>query len=643
LFVGWGNGVRITVWIALVCWACLPALANERNSQVSQTPPDSPEVSTGVQGGLRIYSDEILPPVFSKMAFGYDRDELCTVSFAACGADADCAGGLNDFCGVSLDSLTPGSQTDIWDLVCDPITPGENDCQATSWDFSGNNLTNFPGMTGFTTTTVEINADETCSSDKCGFSPPTGKVLGREDRGFGANRVPTITAQEFEDRSPQDHTIWFRAAVRNEGVSGGLGKGESRICYEQTDVPVVPLWQFPHCDGQGCYFQDGDTWAPENATTGLPEVFDCDNTIFNELCELGEPCGFPCLINAYADGNFAGTLDGEVVNEGTVTLPSGHTFQALLVRTVAEFQSSAFAACFLPQGVRTIVYLWVVPELGTVVRLQSTTLADDEQDFGPGEDILSEIDVKFGLFPPRSVTVGTVTDTSVQLTWDPGLLPDAEDRIDGFRVHWDTDSGNASSYAFDSVANPGQVSFAGASATISGLSPGTTYFFTVTSVSTFSDQSTSGSTTYESLLFPEQIPAVPVDLPVEVSAMTTGGAEPAGAVPNGDDTPGTQLLVAKGVGSLLDLSWGASCRVTDTDYEVYEGPLGSFANHTPLECSTLGATLFSISPSSADRFYVVVPANAASEGSYGTDSQDMQRPASGSACLPQLLGAPVCP
>ena len=285
----------------------------------------------------------------------------------------------------------------------------------------------------------------------------------------------------------------------------------------------------------------------------------------------------------------------------------------------------------------------VTTELTTVVRLQSTTHAEDEQDFGPGEDILSEIDVKFGLFPPRSVTVGTVADTSVQLSWDPGSLPDAQDRIDGFRVYWDTDSGNASSYAFDSVANPGQVSFAGASATISSLSAGTTYFFTVTSVSTFSDQSASGSTTYESLLFPGQIPAVPVDLPVEVSAMTSGGAEPAGAVPNGDDTPGTQLLVAKGTGSMLDLFWGASCRVTDTDYEIYEGTLGIPGSQTPVECSTLGATSFSVTPSSGGRFYLIVPANAASEGSYGTDSEDMQRPASGSACLPQLLDAPVCP
>jgi len=613
--------VWITAWIALACLACVPAHA----------------------GGLRIYSDEILPPAFTSLGFGYDRDELCTVSFAACSADADCAGGLNDFCGVSLDSLTPGLQTDIWDLVCDPITPGGSDCQATAWDFSGNNLTNFPGMTAFTTTLTEINADETCSSEKCGFAPPTGKLLGREDRGFGADRVPTLTVQQLEDRSPQDHTIWFRAGVRNEGVVGGLGKGESRICYEQTDVPVVPLWQFPHCDAQGCYFQNGDSWAPENATTGLPEVFDCDNTIFNQVCEQGGACGFACAINSYGDGNFAGTLEGQVINEGTVTLPSGHTFRTLVIRTVAEFQTSAFASCFLPQGVRTILYLWVVPGLTTVVRLQSTTLADGVQDFGAGEDVLSEIDVKFGLFPPRSVAVGALTETSVELTWDPGLLPDAEDRIDGFRVHWDTDSGNASPYAFDSVANPGQVSFAGAAATISGLSPGTTYFFTVTSVSTFSDQSASGSTTYQSMLFPEQIPAVPVDLPVEVSATTTGGLNPAGAVPNGDDTPGTQLLLAKGAGNMLDLSWGASCRVTDTDYEIYEGTLGIPRSLTPVECTTLAATSFSIASSPGGRFYLIVPANASSEGSYGTDSTDMQRSASAAACLPQLLDAPVCP
>ena len=96
-------------------------------------------------------------------------------------------------------------------------------------------------------------------------------------------------------------------------------------------------------------------------------------------------------------------------------------------------------------------------------------------------------------------------------------------------------------------------------------------------------------------------------------------------------------------GSMLDLSWGASCRVTDTDYEIYQGLLGHPGSQTPVECSTFGATSFSIAPSAGDRFYLIVPANDTSEGSYGTVSGGSQRPASGLACLPQLLDAPVCP
>ena len=43
-------------------------------------------------------------------------------------------------------------------------------------------------------------------------------------------------------------------------------------------------------------------------------------------------------------------------------------------------------------------------------------------------------------------------------------------------------------------------------------------------------------------------------------------------------------------GTDVTLSWGASCTATDTDYEVYEGTLGTWYSHEPRSCTTAGAT-----------------------------------------------------
>ena len=42
-----------------------------------------------------------------------------------------------------------------------------------------------------------------------------------------------------------------------------------------------------------------------------------------------------------------------------------------------------------------------------------------------------------------------------------------------------------------------------------------------------------------------------------------------------------------------------------------------------------------------DRYYLVVPTNGVSEGSYGVDSNDDERPQSANACLPREIG--TCP
>jgi hypothetical protein len=84
--------------------------------------------------------------------------------------------------------------------------------------------------------------------------------------------------------------------------------------------------------------------------------------------------------------------------------------------------------------------------------------------------------------------------------------------------------------------------------------------------------------------------------------------------------------------SNLDLTWGASCSAGASDYSIHEGVLGEWYSHGSLSCSTGGATAATITPSPFGRYYLVVPINPLREGSYGTDSQAVQRPASMNRC-----------
>ena len=106
-----------------------------------------------------------------------------------------------------------------------------------------------------------------------------------------------------------------------------------------------------------------------------------------------------------------------------------------------------------------------------------------------------------------------------------------------------------------------------------------------------------------------------------------------GAVPDGNATPGTPLTASKGAVGQVSLVWGASCSDPD-DYSVYEGAIGSWANHVSSLCTTSGSTSTSITPDNGDRYFIIVPHNGAVEGSYGVDSLGQWRPgtADPSAC-----------
>src|SRR6185503_12902053 len=72
-------------------------------------------------------------------------------------------------------------------------------------------------------------------------------------------------------------------------------------------------------------------------------------------------------------------------------------------------------------------------------------------------------------------------------------------------------------------------------------------------------------------------------------------------------------------GANVALSWFGSCSAADNNYEVYEGAIGTWYSHVPVSCAT-GGTTASFAPAAGNRYYLVVPRNAANEGSYGKDS-----------------------
>ena len=110
----------------------------------------------------------------------------------------------------------------------------------------------------------------------------------------------------------------------------------------------------------------------------------------------------------------------------------------------------------------------------------------------------------------------------------------------------------------------------------------------------------------------------------------------AGSVPEG-----SPLTVARGMGGTLSLAWSPSCHANDLDYAVYEGSIGDFTSHVPRLCTTAGATSTSITPGAGNRYYLVVPQGSGAEGSYGTRSDGIERPASPAACL--VRGIVSCP
>src|SRR5262249_50473250 len=138
-------------------------------------------------------------------------------------------------------------------------------------------------------------------------------------------------------------------------------QGEARFCYTTegaTTRTPVPLWRFPHQDAGGWYMQAGDP-----AWTSAP--FNCEQNLYNEVCGGGGICS---TLYSKACGTHAGTQGGSIIKAGVVTVPSGHTFNALLARNVADFCIYCASGCsslFKVGESRTTDYLWQVPHVGS--------------------------------------------------------------------------------------------------------------------------------------------------------------------------------------------------------------------------------------------------------------------------------------
>jgi hypothetical protein len=94
----------------------------------------------------------------------------------------------------------------------------------------------------------------------------------------------------------------------------------------------------------------------------------------------------------------------------------------------------------------------------------------------------------------------------------------------------------------------------------------------------------------------------------------------------------------------LRIQWlGVECPGGFTDYAIYEGQIGSWYSHEMIDCSDDSANrneLVQFGP--GDTYYLVVPHNIGGEGSYGTDSFDVERSPAPISCA-GAVNLATCP
>jgi PKD repeat protein len=130
----------------------------------------------------------------------------------------------------------------------------------------------------------------------------------------------------------------------------------------------------------------------------------------------------------------------------------------------------------------------------------------------------------------------------------------------------------------------------------------------------------------------DQTDRVSIDEMYVLSSMSSGYSGEVAA--NGGVQPVGMLTVSKTVYGSLQLAWGDSCVVTDTDFAVYEGSIGNFRSHTPVLCSTGGATTTTVAQPAGNTYYLVVPNDQVYEGRYGSSSSGSETPVGPTRCYP---------
>jgi hypothetical protein len=447
-------------------------------SLVERLEAGTPEV------GIRIYRDQfITPDTFDRLTYGLDVTP----------------------------SQDPNVTTPLAGMTTQGYATGSALATATTWDFTP--VLSLPNAV-IAQTDVPVTAGESCNSALCGFSFAGTDFMSRQDNLSSGSK----TVAAFDINATGD-AVFLRAGSQYEGTNA-----ESRFCYDGlSDRGEVPQYKFQNPDAGRFFMQLGDPhWE---GTT-----WSCDINLFNTNCGAPEPFPKPVDNKVSPCSTYTGRFNFDITSEGTVKLPSGHWADVLILRQVADFCVflSGGSCGFAVQNVRQPVVLFMSPTAGTMVQVNGPLVAADFNSWtGVNESI-----VQFGLLPPLSIQVDAMTQTTVSLSWNPGNQLGFVDRA---KVYWDTDSGGATPYAFNSDANPGQVAFGTNSATISGLTPGQTYFFTVTLLDSFTEPGSSPVLTleYESYLYPAGFSGNGITYPAQVQATTnSAGCTPTGEVQN---------------------------------------------------------------------------------------------------------------